>query len=247
MSPLTASNVDSQGITYSLNANNRTATIIDIPDKRGMLAKYEGTTFAIVCRANTGYAIDTHGVGAEGYGGLRGSYSIGIWEYYSSYRQKFTIDSAGRIVNTTYSNWCIYCNDYVTGAIITMKNYNTLSSSDLHQYWNYDGTQIRPFGNNSVCIDVYCISFQNGNYIQICPDDINDAKRFNINVISGSIRDDIQYTIRRGVMDTNGVIYKVNSVSSIINQHASGHKLYFPYHRSSEISNSTSISCSFGK
>ena len=110
MSPLNSSNVDSQGIIYTLNNSNgiRTATIanqlFNTGRNIGQFAYYVGKGFMIQSLLHTNLYIDAHDVPS-------GTHSnICMWEDTTEggKNRSWTIDENGRLVSLKYPGWCCY-------------------------------------------------------------------------------------------------------------------------------------------
>lgn len=242
MSPLNASGVDSQGITYSLNSTTKTATITDIPDHRGMLALYEGTTFYIKCR-NADYIINGSTRKTNGLTGAPSNY-VYIYDRTTSGTtySMFIVDSKGRIILQTNQNYCIY---FENADNVKLELKSDYEENNMRQYWNYNGTWMTSQLDCSSKWDLG--SYMNNSHVLMRTySDNRGSIQWDIYTINGTKKSNIRYTINRGVKDVNGNIYKVVG-STVSSMYMAGHEFYFPRHKSGEISNPNGSTMIYGK
>lgn len=240
MSPLNSSNVDSQGIKFKLNNSNgiRTATIINQKYETGrnigLFAYYVGKGFMIQSLLYTNLYIDAHNV-------PNGTNSnICMWQNTSSDKNRsWTIDENGRLVSLKYPGWCCYITSTDSsdsaGARITMKQISTLDPNDEKQYWGFDGTHIYLASAPEKWWDLANGTNANGTFIALRQNEYSDARRH------WKIIPDIRYNeysaliFKRGVMDTNGVIYKLTGMTDdALTNNVNYSSISFPQHNINE-------------
>lgn len=209
MSPLTASNVDSRYITYSLSNVNgvRTATIPvqTYPNNMGGLVAFIGQTVVIKCRKNTNFALDH--VAGNGFSTTNDTviYTVGSGDT----NRKFIIDNKGRIICAAYPNKCL-CRSSVDNRVRPTVT-STLAENDQKQYWGMNASgQLHAQDDPTWRLEVTDGNMWDNRYVRMVQGiDHADARdKWNFAVFGTN-----ELIIKRGVMDANGVIYKLVSIA----------------------------------
>ena len=238
MSPLNSSNVDSQGIKFELNDSNgvRTATItnnyFNTGRNTGLFSYYVGKGFMIQSILHTNLYVDAHDVPSGAYS------NVCMWQDTPNGKKNrsWTIDENGRLVSLKYPEWCCYITSTESSDDrITMKQISTLDPSDEKQYWGFDGMHIYLSSAPEKWWDLADGTNANGTFIALRQTEHSDARR------RWRIIPDIRYneysslTFKRGVMDTNGVIYKLTGMTSdAFTNNLNYSSITFPQHKLSE-------------
>ena len=236
MSPLSSSNVDSQGIVYTLTISNKTAVIanqiFNTGRNSGLFSYYVGKTFMIRSQLFPDKYVDAHDV-------PRGASNICIWENTTdNLNRSWTIDEKGRLISHVDPGWCVYMNSLDTSGKgrLTMAQISTLSESDDKQYWGFDNLgHIYHAANPTYYWDLTDENADNGNTITLRVGDCAGKRRFWTIVPDSRYSEFSTLTFKRGVEDSNGIIYKLTGMASdALSNNANYTTLNFPQHKMSE-------------
>lgn len=252
MSPLSSSNVDSQGIKYTLiNSDNSVSNNGSTEDVRkaiidnqtystgrniGQFANYVGKVFMLQSLLHTNLYIDAHNVHDGTYA------NICVWEEdgNGNLNRRWTIDTAGRLINVQAPDWCVYITsdaaDDSAGARMTMRKISSLSTSDIKQYWGFDGTHIYLAASTSKYWDLAEGTNAKGTLIALRTGEYSDDRRKWAIVPDPLYTQYNTLTLKRGVMDSKGVIYKLTGFTSLFSKVNSYITIKLPQHKSTEIS-----------
>ena len=248
MSTLNASNVDSQGIIYSLNRKDMTATIAGsinpkLPDNIGLLYKHLQRKFYIKLSSNIYFMMDPRKF-LKDPSKLMVDRLINFYVrniYFDDPTMLFTADISGHIITVANPNYCLYHkSDYLTLADMTK-----LSKDDLNQYWCFKNNQLCTQSDMTMMLaqmsetQVLPYSFEQSNDYTHTSFMLDDVFIPGIDALidNGVIEDrNKDIVIKRGVIDENGEIYKIIGLEEdALSYDRTIKSMTFPFHTSGEI------------
>lgn len=241
MNPLSASGADSQGVRYSLDNGTKTAKVVEYLDgnKMGKFENYQSTSFYINSNTNRSAYIKLETTTTGSIFSQTKVRKVTTNSKTSSCL--FTIVSPGILVFASDSAYCLY---FESNSSIVPKERSSISYSDSKHLWSFDGKHIISQYNGTYLT----YSSMGGNVYSPYPTNTFDYYgEWSLEVNSGStINLTTSLRIPRGVMEANGTMYKVTSIQlnayTLFNTN-----IYFPHHRSSEITNPNGVWHTFGK
>lgn len=160
--------------------------------------------------------------------------------HYNTSIRTFTTDSEGRLKTDT--------GEFVYHTTTDNYAYAKSTVPEEHankQFWDYNGKWIYSRYDSNTKFDLGQYA-DDARIVLTSYNDSRDSITWDLVVTSGTPQTLNQYTIKRGVMGTDGKIYKVVG-STVPASDMIGQSFNFPHHKAGEISGVSGVTCYYGK